>query len=206
MVTGFLSTEKTDGTKQVVFNAQLPRTLNISFEEIESSFTQKAEIEISPDNQIFSKTYSLENSDATNIARRGFSVVRFTGANAAQVRFLEGAFKDEKDNQPGEGFQVGVEFRGDRYLAAPQSAFVDLLSDVNLLTDTFYTVPELSFDDSQFDCSTEADIVIIMDFSTSAISSLNQICDGEALDDQDFCFEDPTVRQAEQNFQSSCGR
>jgi hypothetical protein len=108
-----------------------------------------------------------------------------------------------KEGSEGDNFQVGVEYRSDRYVAAPSSSKVQSLNKVNLNSDSFYQDEPLSFDPNAYDCSATADVVVRLDFSNPALQAVGQNCESVSLDNMDFC-SDAAVQAAEANFTAAC--
>ncbi len=200
-VTGYLGTSRRSGAKEVVFNPRLQRTLDLEFKNTTFNDSFKASMVIEPNSEIKMKTYSTNGFEPN---RRAYTVVKFLADSTTETRFMEGAFRDEKDGAPGEGFQVALEFRDDRYLAAAENKYLLKLDDVELLTDEFYVEPNPTFDSSEFNCDIEADVVVEMDFSSSSLDPLKALCEVERLENMNYCSTDPKVAQAQVQFNGSC--
>lgn len=201
LVTGYLGTSRRSGEKEVVFNPRLARTLDLEFNNSTFNDSFKTSISIEPNSEITMKTYSLNDSVPN---RRAYTVVKYLADSTTEARFLEGAFRDEKEGAPDQGFEVALEYRGDRYLAAAENTYLAKLDAVDLNTDEFYVAPTPSFDSSVFRCDTTADIVIEMDFASSSLDPLSNLCEGERLENMNYCMTDPLITQAEAQFPTSC--
>lgn len=193
-LTGYL----TEGDSIINFTPLLPRSLEISAREKIGGFEHKSSLTMTPQDQILAKLYDVSEG------RRGYAVLGFVGSGLADAQLFEGAYKDEKDGAPDDSFQVAVEFRDSRYLAAPNSKLIKQLKTVNLSKNSFYAAPTFSFNSSAFDCSTTADFVVALDFSASPLQAVTQQCEGEYIENMDFCTSNSTVAQAENNFESAC--
>jgi hypothetical protein len=180
---------------ELTFNPNLERVLELSFSA--QSFAQKGRTVFTAQNEIKTKSYM------PNEGIRSYGVMSFQGSEVADVRFLDGAYKDEKENEPENGIEVGVEYRTDRYVAAPESNKVKNLRKVDLNSDPFYQEQPLTFDPSAFDCSASADVIVSLNFSTPELLAVGQKCAGESLDNMRFCFGG-AVQTAESNFGTAC--
>lgn len=180
---------------ELTFNPNLDRILDLNFA---SEFhAQKGRAVFTAQNEIKTKSYMPFEGI------RSYGVMSFQGSEVADVRFLDGAYKDEKESSQEDGFEVGVEYRNDRYVAAPESDKVKALRKVNLISDDFYQVEPLTFDASAYDCSASADVTVSLDFSTPELLAVGQKCEGESLDNMDFCSSG-AIQSAESNFAAAC--
>ena len=74
---------------------------------------------------------------------------------------------------------------------------------MNLISDDFYQVEPLTFDASAYYCSASADVTVSLDFSTPELLAVGQKCEGESLDNMDFCSSG-AIQSAESNFAAAC--
>lgn len=180
---------------ELTYNPNLDRELNITFASDEDAFKGRAIF--TAQDEIKTKSYQ------SAVGLRSYGVMSFDGNDASDVRFQAGAYKDMKEGSDGDNFQVGVEYRNDRYVAAPSSSKVQSLNKVNLNSDSFYQDEQLSFDPNAYDCSATADVVVRLDFSNPALQAVGQNCESVSLDNMDFC-SDAAVQAAEANFTAAC--
>lgn len=138
-------------------------------------------------------------------ARRSYSVSSFSGSSMNDLRFLAGAYQDEKEGSPGDGFQACVEYRDNFYAASPDSSLCSEAQEVSLESDTFFTtLEEQEVVVPEFDCANpEPDLVISMDFSKSSTGALAEECEAGRLNNMDFCRSDD-ISSAENNFLAQC--
>lgn len=202
-VTGYLMKNE-DGTNSILYNTNLPREARISFRMLNDTFSEKAHLLIGKNNIIRSKIYLTDLFDQQLTRRSTYSVLEFSGTGAGDMAFRQGAYKETSDDSEFDDYTVGVEFREDRYLSAPEGEFVELLEEVNLQTDAFYTPDTGTFDDEQFDCTTEADIVLTIDFSHPDMQGIIASCEANTLRNMDFCFENEQLREAEMKYYNVC--
>ena len=121
------------------------------------------------------------------------------------LRFLAGAYQDEKEGSPGEGFNACVEYRDTFYAASPDSALCAEAQEVSLEQDEFFTtLEEQVVEVPEFDCANvQPDILISMDFTKSSTGALAEECEAGHLNNMDFCRSDD-VSNAENNFLAQC--
>ncbi len=204
-LSGYL-TENEEGTNSITFNTNLGRSASIKNIESDGTFENKAELVVTANNIIRSKIHNIDRFDDVTGAetRRSYSVIEFSGDAAGSTRFLQGSYKDRRAGIGGEEeFSTSIEFRDERYVSAPDNTFSQSLSEVDL-DDVFYEAPSITFDSSTFDCSTQADIVILLDFESEALLAVQAQCELDALQNMDFCFQNDAINLAEQTYGPAC--
>jgi hypothetical protein len=169
--------------------------------EISGGSSFKSSVTLTSENLIKTKVYDAFGG----IARKNYSVARFSGSGLSSFRVIEMALKNADTFGQ---FQGGFEFRGDptnRYVSAPSNALTSALSTVDLQTDEFYQQPaNVDVDLSSLSCSAEADVTLQMNFSNPALQRVAQLCESERLEDMNFCFQDPSITQALLQYGPSC--
>lgn len=181
---------------ELTYNPNLDRELNVMYSAPgDDGFRGRAVF--TADNEI--KTKSYHSSEGL----RSYGVMAFQGNDTGDVRFRAGGYKDMKEGSDGNDFRVGVEYRSDRYVAAPSSSKVNALKKVNLATDPFYQDESLTFDPDAYDCGAVPDVTVSLDFSNPALVAVSQDCESGALDNMDFCSHSD-VQAAESNYVTAC--
>jgi hypothetical protein len=197
LVTAYLTP---DG-EALVFDRSRSRTVEAA--STGGSFRFKSQMEIDSENVIRTKVSDLFN----NISRKGYSVSRASGSTVAELRFLEGAYKEQYRLNGGapEDRTSGVEYRDTFYASAPSQSYLSELASVDLNTDPFYsTLDDVVFDPTGYSCSVTPDIVVGINLAAVAFAPIEAICEGVRLDGMDFCNSDNDVSSAYQNFNSVC--
>jgi hypothetical protein len=59
-------------------------------------------------------------------------------------------------------------------------------------------------DTSAFTCDVTPDVELALDFANPAIQAAAAQCEDRRFDGMHFCWEDPDVQQAQQNFGPTC--
>ena len=130
---------------------------------------------------------------------KGYTVSTFTGSEISEVRFLSGAFKQDSF------FSGAAEYRDAYYKASPSNPLLAELAAVDIAIDKFYTKPPaVNINLSKFSCSAKADIVVSMDMGNAAIKPIVDKCEGDQLQNMDFCRQDSDVNQADMNWFNVC--
>ncbi len=189
-LTAFLSSVDGD----IVFDPTKDREAEVSY--IADSSSHKSKLIFTASGQIENLTYDDFGGDEP---RRAYSVSSYSGSSMTDLRFLEGAAKDEN-------FSSTVEYRGTYYAAAPENTLAEELDSVNLDTHAFFnTLPQV--DDSELaehSCDADADVVLELALDNPAMDAVRELCEGDRIDGMDFCRSDSTVQLAEQNWFSVC--
>lgn len=161
----------------------------------------KSSVILTPENLIKSRIFDVFGG----IARKNYSVARFSGSGLSSFRVIEMALKNSDTFGQ---FQGGFEFRGDlinRYVSAPSNTLISELNEVDLQADEFYQQPaSVDTDFSSLSCSADADVTLRMNFSNPALQRVAQLCESERLEDMNFCFQDPSITQALLQYGPSC--
>lgn len=203
---GNFSSEITAFLKQsgdsLVYDLSKDRRAVANSQDSEHGFSFKSDIVVTSDNLILSKVYDIFGEHV----RKAYGVSEFSGSSISSLRFLQGSYKEDSQ-QFGENhsFNGAIEYRDSNYAAAPSNALLSDLNDVDTSSDGFYSsAPSVSVDTSDLSCSAQADLVITMDMSNSALAASVSSCEGERLDGMDFCRSDSEVNSAEQRFFELC--
>lgn len=187
----------------VSYDTRRPRGARV--ESVFGSQAFKSDIEIRTDDTMVVKSYDAGEFGA----RQAYVVNAFSGSGPDTVRFLAGAFKERHDFD-GNGFSTDLtgatEFRTSFYAAAPGSELVSQLDAVDLASDAFFANPPApAVDTSAFACDAVPDLVLALDFSNPAAQSARAQCEDRRFQGMHFCYDDPDVRMAEQNYWPACG-
>lgn len=218
-VTAFL---KEDSEGDITFDEQSDRLASMSWgwsdSEGGASGEFKTELRVTSANRIFSKTFETQTfqHDSGDIedGRKAYSVSEFQFSEeddqkVGNIRFLQAAIKDVpvSDFRQDGGFNAAVEYRSDGYYSAPDSSLRALLDDVDFDTDSFYTTaPDTSvtLDTAEYPCeSVDVDYQLVMDLNDADVIEVAQACDGDRLENMDFCWSDD-IRDAESAIFSAC--
>lgn len=187
---------------RLTFDTSRSRSADVVFIS-EEGFAFKANIDITANNSIKLKTYDAMEGNS----RKAYSISRFSGTGIDNLRFLEGAYKDEifQDNELLHSFDGATEFRNTYYAAAGNTELSNQLRSVDFDSNPFYAEePTLTVDTSAFSCEETPDIVIGMDMSNSALQEVALLCEQNQLNGMDFCRQDEEVAMAEQTFFAVC--
>lgn len=199
-ITAYLAQNDSGG---VVFDSTRARSAVLAFVS-GASEAFKSELSVSADNYIFAKTYSVFQ----DAPRKGVSYSNFSGSSIGNLRFLQGAFKDEWfDTFRSETVtsEVATEYRDSFYASAPTSLLLSTVDAVNFATDSFYAeAPSVTLDTDNYDCNQNADIVVTLDMTNSAMQTVATTCEGDRLDNMGFCFQSETLRSAQNHFNDAC--
>ncbi len=196
-VTAYLKRE----AGSLIFDNDRTRTAEIF--SITDSENFQSSLEVDSSNVIRNKVYNNFNGET----RKAYSVTEVSGASIAELKFLQGAYKElyARSEEEQYNFQTGVEYRDTYYAAAPNNTYVSELSAVNLNTDSFYSsFADVDFDNSSFSCSATPDVRVSMNLAHQDFAPIQAACEGTRLDGMDFCNSDSTVQQASSNYFSVC--
>lgn len=183
-----ITAQLTKDGSEVTFDTSKERTAKSTGEFGGSSF--KSSVTISGDNTIRTKVREVFNG----FARSNFGVAQFSGANTSDFAVRAAALKDDFGGQTQ---AAGIEYRDSLYTSAPESSLLSDLDEVNLATDTFYSeAGSVDADFSDKSCSADADVTISMDFTNPAMQQIASECEGQRLQNMDFCRSDSTIIQA----------
>jgi|GEM_PF-1932437 len=121
-----------------------------------------------------------------------YSVLRYSGSNMSNLRFIEGGAKDS--------FITSItEYRDSSYVSAPDNnEFLTDLAEVDLSEDFFTQEPEIDTSElNSFDCTrTDIDATITLDFTSPALQAKLFTCQTGTLSNLDFCQADADVNAA----------
>ena len=185
----------------IVFDTDRDRRADVSFEQ-QGGGSFKSRLLINSDDEIHNLMYDLGQ-----MTRKAYSISNFSGNSTADLRFLQGAYKDIQymGDTPLGSYDGAVEYRDTFYASAPASAYLAQLDAVNLATDSFYaSVPSVDFDTSGYSCSADADIVIGMDMQHQVMQQIASECEQDRLDNMNFCWENTDLQNAMQGVFTSC--
>jgi hypothetical protein len=163
----------------------------------------KGDVEIRTNNTIATKSYDAGDWGA----RKGYVVSSFSGTGPDSLRFLAGAFKEAQTFNGGfsGGMSGATEFRTSYYAAAPASDLLGQLDAVDLDTDDFFANPPFpSVDASEYACDATADVHVALDFNNATLRNSVAMCEDRRFNGMHFCYDDPTVNQAQQSYFSVC--
>ena len=186
----------------LVFDTSKDRQLLINVVPTPGS-TSKASIIIGADNLLKTRSYDVTGAQS----RKGYCVSNFSGTGIDDLRFLEGAFKEENFHLTTLAHQSNgaSEYRNSLYTSAPTNALLSNLSDANFDTEAFYSsAPTVNIDTSAYSCSTEADIIVSMDMSNSALAQAVSDCARHHINGMNFCSGNSEIAQAQNNWFSYC--
>lgn len=203
------------GTGGSTVTAYLRRGVNDGL-EFDRSRNRSAEMAVSRNSDRFKSSLLIDaeniirtkvNDFASNVSRKGYSVARVSGDSVADLRFLEGAYKEthQLNSDPPHNRFSGIEYRETFYASAPGQAFISELSDVDFTTDPFYqSLDDVGFDSGGYSCSTNPDIVVSMNLDAPAFAPVAAQCEGVRLDGMDFCNSSNAVGAAYNNYRNVC--
>lgn len=186
-----------------LFDNSKSRSATILFHAEDDSSHFKSVLTIDAENIIRNKVHEVRASDE----RKAYSVTRISGASVAELRFLEGAYKERHLRNDVEDFlfSSGTEYRDTLYAAAPNGDLMNDLDEVDPGTDSFYSAIEaVDFDASPYSCSDLGDIEVLLDPTNGNILPISTACNGVRLQRMDFCSTDTDVQGALAGFQSQC--
>lgn len=164
----------------------------------------KSELSVSADNYIFAKTYDVHQDSP----RKAVSYSNFSGTSIANLRFLQGAFKDEwldPFRSQTVTSEVATEYRDSYYVSAPGSSLLSTIDAVDFATDPFYaTAPSVTLDTDSYDCNQAADIVVTLDMTNSVMQAVSATCEGDRLDNMNFCYQSEALQNAQNHYNDAC--
>lgn len=186
--------------ENLVFDPSKDR--EVTFVSLEDGSGFGSNVVFKPDNTIRTKHYDRSEQGA----RRAYAVSSFSGSGMNDLRFLAGAYQDEKEGSPGDGFEACVEYRDTLYAASPSSELCDEARDVDVNQDSFFeSIEDEEVAVPEFDCTNpEPDVVVAMDFTKPSTAALAEECEADRLNNMNFCRDDD-ISQAENNFFAQCG-
>ncbi len=167
--------------------------------DVNESF--KSLISINGSNEIRSKVYDRHSGFSP---RKAYSISRFSGSGVADLRFFEGAYKD--DGSGNAGFNGAAEYRDSFYARATANSYISDLSEVNFATDSFYqSAPEVTGTLTEFSCDIPASIVLNLNMDSPEMQAIRVSCEGGRIDGNSARFCRSTALQnAQTGYQSSC--
>jgi hypothetical protein len=131
--------------------------------------------------------------------------MRFSGDSPEEVRFRDGAFSSIF-NGGSDAITGTAEWRDTYYAAAPESPLVSKVqSREEMDTDPFFqSGPDTNFDFSSYSCGVTPDIHVSLDFSNQTFLASVADCQPDTLRELNFCFGNPVINLAQQEFPNSC--
>jgi hypothetical protein len=186
---------------RLVFDPSQSRVTETKFSSNEQSF--KSSINLTSGNLLYNKTVDVSGENT----RKAYSVGRVSGSSIADLRILEGAYRDVNLNGDGGNseYQSALEYRDSYYSSVESSDLKDDISELNLSSDSYLSGEiEVAFSEDKYDCQSEADLVLGMDLSKPTMQAVSEECEGERIDGMNFCNNDFAVNQANQNFFNYC--
>lgn len=174
---------------QIIFDPESAKTMSVNFVGLGGGFCNYNKVQMTfADKKISQKLVD----NCFGAPRSSYSVLRYSGSNMGNLRFIEGGMKDS--------FITSItEFRDATYISAPDNQeFVADLAAVNLTEDFYNQAPNIDTTElTSFDCDrTDIDVTINVDFTNPALIQKLMSCQNATFSDLDFCRSDAEVNTA----------
>ncbi len=129
---------------------------------------------------------------------------KFQGTDSLNLQFLEGAAKGEfSHNVAGSrSFSGATEWRDSFYASAPSNSFMTSVSALDFNSDEFFTKTLSAPALPAFDCSTEPDVTLVLNFTAPTMLAIAQQC-ATTIQSPNFCMT-PTIVGALTRYPSAC--
>ncbi|MBX7138798.1 MAG: hypothetical protein K1X83_12550 [Oligoflexia bacterium] len=194
-VRGFLT--RTDGVLE--FDTARGRTAAYGGMHEAEEGTFKSLVSINADNEIRYKVRDQHGSDG----RKGYSISRFQGSGLSDLRFLEGAFKEDHEGQF--SFEGGTEYRDTFYASAPDGNYAAEVAAIDFDSDAFYSSDqEIPTTPSAFRCNAAVDLEINLNMAGEAMQAIIGNCESGRIDGEvSFCASEE-LEAAQQRWTDVC--
>jgi hypothetical protein len=145
---------------------------------------------------------NLQRDRHGGFTRKAFSVVRVEGSGLAELKVLEGAYKETGD--AGTREDTAFEWRDSFYASSPQSALLDQLDLVSFENAFFDNPAEPPADLSDYSCGGSVNVELSLDMSHPNMQAVSEECEGDRVDGGDFISQSSAIQAAMNNYGAAC--
>ena len=141
-----------------------------------------------------------------NSLLKEYMIARFTGTDALNVSFLEGAFKGESlRNSRVRSYSGATEYRDTFYTSAPQNTFRQQADSFSISGDSFYDADAVvDVNTDSYSCNAKVVAELTMNEGNATLESALDPCFNNRLQKMDFCRSNQLIKAAESNFIDAC--
>lgn len=187
-ISGYLTTDASDN---VIFDPTHDRTATHQFNSAMYG-ASKVTLTVSSANQITSKSYDIftDPSGGSSCSNKVYALANFTGAALSDLRFTDAGYSGTSVCGGYTGtFSGGTEFQDTFYKATNTSTLATTAEAFVFADDSFFATapatPTLGTD--SYSCSVTPDAVVTMDMSDSVVAAIAATCEGERLENMNWC-------------------
>lgn len=148
------------------------------------------------------KMRTWQRDDNQGFIRNSFSVVSLDGSGFADLRVLDGAYKES--GSAGDRAPSAFEWRDSFYGSAPSSSLLEELDLVDFEDSFFDQAADPGVDLSAYSCDANPDLELNLDMAHPNMTSVTAECEGYRIENGDFVSQSSAIQQARENYNNAC--